>query len=426
MNGDGVKDLGQEAKPPAESVHDAVGAALDASGLESQEPSAEDKAAYAAPEETLTPDQAKAAGLPDAPPKPEAAPAPDAKAAPDPKAAPDAKPADPKGEAKPEGDPKADPLASLMDEAKSRLGTAKPPARLREEDLAMPEEYKASGKEKQAERWGKLQGGYREQTARADALETQLEQVQPMVERFMAFDRTMQGIGATSEQVAAAVDYIGLVNNGNPHSLAQAREMLMAGVAEIDAITGQPSPTVDHVAQHPDLKNAVEKGELTEDYAKQIALARARDQHTQAREQQHRAGEQQRVANEQEAHAVAQASGDIEALDRWLAQNDPAYPAMRPVLEQTLMTLQQAGVPPAQWVPTLVQQRESLRSMAAAPPMAASPNALGGLAGSGNGRVAQLARASSSPTPGNTLPPVGTAQTVEEEISNALARAGLQ
>ena len=400
MNGIGANGAGQEGAEQAatESGLEAIDKALDESTLQHEPSTDEDRAQVAA---------AEAARAGDDPPKGDAATA-DAK----PEATADAKPEEQKDKAPEQAAGAKTPLDELL--APKEAGKAE---RLTEADLAMPEELKGADKAKQAERWGKLQRGWRAEAERADAAEAQVAQYTPQIQRLQQIDATMQEVRAQPAQVSAFVEFLGALNQGN---FTHARQMLVGALGEIDAATGQPSGAVDHVAGHADLKAAVEKGELTEEYAEQIALARAREQQHEDRLAGVAQERQQRGAEDAHAQVYIQARDDLNLLDEHLMHRDPLYQRLRPQLLHAAGQLERSNVDPSAWVAIMTQHYKTARAMLAAGGMATSPNG-----GATPGREEQLARPGALPASGVGAPTVANAASSLEAMDIALRNAGL-
>ena len=412
----GAEAGGQQQEQAQESTLDAVQAALKESTLQFTEPTADEKAR-----------------LDDEKPVDEtAAPAADGTGQP----AKDAKPADGKAaDGKPaDGQPPVDPVRAVrtpLDDLAKDAGKGK--GRLTDEDLALPKEYEGHDKGKLAERWGKLQGGYREQAARADAAEARVAELThesgPLAQ-LEYIQGTMQQIGAQAEQVDTAVEFIGRINSGD---LAGARTMLMEALTLVDAHLGTSSGAVDLVGQNADLKAAVESGAMTEEWAEKMAQMRIRDglaaERAQGAEQSAWEQQQQAQVEDQQAAVLMQASEDVNVLDRHLAATDPEFGRLRPILESTAMQMADNPqmYPPENWVPILMHQYRSLKAMGQAPPMEQSPNGAGGLAHAGNGAGGRQPQFQRPGTSGGTadVTTVANARNELEASQIALRNAGL-
>lgn len=161
--------------------------------------------------------------------------------------------------------------------------------------------------------------------------------------------RMVTDTGATPDQFSMTLDFLGLVNKGDPGSLDKAIDLVQTELQTLCKLRGRELPGVhDPLAEHEDLRAEVESGDLTRKRALEIvqtrtaeSLAAARNQHESQRQQQTEA-QQAAVAQAQEEARVA-----LNDLGAELAK-DPHYAAKFPALKDALATIK-AEHPPHLW-----------------------------------------------------------------------------
>ena len=176
------------------------------------------------------------------------------------------------------------------------------------------------------------------------------------------FVRMVSETGATPEQFGKLLDYqtsITAASRGDLKAAEAAFEMLLPEVQALAGLLGKEIPgIVDPLADHADLRSAVEDGDLNRERALELARLRTQgklqestrtQQDTQARAEQERA-EGVQWLNQFEAHMRA---------------NDPNYEARRPALVALVESIS-ATVPPKQWA----QIVQNAYSRMPAPPVA--------------------------------------------------------
>lgn len=202
--------------------------------------------------------------------------------------------------------------------------------------------------------------------ARFRELRDQAAQVPALQEKALQYDQMLQHItatGATPQQFQSALSYLNIVNNGSPEQLAQMRETLLR---EIDWIDGKIGAKGDVLAQHADLKDAVENGEISREYAVEIARQRSLKQAQQQYVTQ-QTESQQRQQQERDA-AVRAARDQLNSLGQRLQASDPHY-AQR--VQQAMQAFKQRmeSIPPAQWATEFLLDYQAVQM---APPAAAA------------------------------------------------------
>lgn len=173
----------------------------------------------------------------------------------------------------------------------------------------------------------------------------------------------IQDTGATPEQYGSALGYLKAVNSGDPALMAQAFDAMQQEMAWLAKQLGREVPgVVDPLADHADLKAAVDEGEITRKHALELAQARA----MQVRQQQAQQRTQQQTAQQQEQAQVQQ---QLAALETRL-KADPAYQAK---MAQVDFDWIKANVPPAKWAAAVEHQFARAVVAPPAPPAPAKP-----------------------------------------------------
>jgi hypothetical protein len=171
---------------------------------------------------------------------------------------------------------------------------------------------------------------------------TELETVRTQHEDLLGMITDTQ---ATPEQFGQALDYLRAVNSGDPEQIKAALTMVQGELAHLARLAGEPVPGVDLLANHQDLRDAVDIGDISERHALELAAARDQRQAQQQRTQQTR---EQTTQQEQQQAALDQGRADLNALDRELGAGDPAYQAKRAHLITTLKPVM-ARISPLEW-----------------------------------------------------------------------------
>lgn len=162
------------------------------------------------------------------------------------------------------------------------------------------------------------------------------------------FDYLVQGVqatGASPEQYGETLSWLAMFNSNDPKQQEKALELVENVAERLSTLLGKERPSSDPLANHPDLKEAVAKGQCTAQWAKEIARTRNASNFRNELTTTARTEQQQQQAHEQ---ALTQARSDLTALEVELRKKDTQYeqkkaiivPMLKPIFEQ---------LPPAQW-----------------------------------------------------------------------------
>lgn len=161
--------------------------------------------------------------------------------------------------------------------------------------------------------------------------------------------RMVTDTGASPDQFSMTLDFLGLVNKGDPGSLDKAIDLVQTELQALCKLRGRELPGVhDPLAEHEDLRAEVEAGDLPRARAVEIAKTRAAERLAAARSQ-HESQQREQTEAQQRATQAAQEEARV-ALNELGAelQRDPHYAAKFPALKDALATIK-AQHPPHLW-----------------------------------------------------------------------------
>lgn len=227
-----------------------------------------------------------------------------------------------------------DPAAAVVDE----------PAKAVEDEIA-----ERGLKGKAADRFRELANASNEYAPVKAALEQaglKAEDLPVMVQRARNMDEWEAMVSestAQPEQLADAMSLIRAINSDDTDTLQAAYTKLEAELAAIGKRIGREAPGYDPLAEHTDLAEMVEMGDMSREAAQEVVKARALLASQQQRAQQ---GQQQQASQQQAQQAQAAAMAEIESLNAQLKQKDAAGYAQR------VNAIDYAAIkqyPPEQW-----------------------------------------------------------------------------
>ena len=227
----------------------------------------------------------------------------------------------------------------------------KPPEEVADDLLKEPEGLAP----KSSERFQKL----------ANTVRDLQQQVEQRDQAISYVKETFQTNGITAEQFDQAASVIGALNRGD---LDTAEKILVEQLQQIAIAKGRPVGQVDPLSSFPDLRQAVDGLQITEEHALQLARARVMEQ-GQAQRQRQQAEQEQRERAQQEQHQQAQqqvqsALTDIDAFTREMASKDMDWPVIEAKLLPRVQSLLQ-NVPPSQWLNIVKTQYELIKDVSA-------------------------------------------------------------
>jgi hypothetical protein len=148
----------------------------------------------------------------------------------------------------------------------------------------------------------------------------------------------VQGTGATPAQYGETLSWLALFNSRDPAQQEKALELVESVAERLATLLGKERMVGDPLGAHPDLKDAVAKGQLTATYAKEIARTRNGQQFRTELQTGAQNEEQRQAQAQQEERQGRQALTELEAT---LMASDPSYaqkkallvPALRPIMQ---------------------------------------------------------------------------------------------
>lgn len=220
------------------------------------------------------------------------------------------------------------------------------------------------------------------------------------------FDYLIKGVeatGTTPQQYGETLSWLSLFNSRDPAQQEKALELVESVAERLAMLLGKERTVGDPLSAHSDLKDAVAKGQITAQYAKEIARTRNGQQFRTELTTSASKAEQERQAA---ATELATARADLTALEQTLMSSDPQYAAKKAILVPALKPVF-ASIPPSQWKQKFTEAYRNIQVNApAAKPKGAPTN--------------QPLRAGKQPAGGQTKAP----GSMLEAVSGALAGMG--
>lgn len=162
---------------------------------------------------------------------------------------------------------------------------------------------------------------------------------------------------ATPEQYGDALNYLKLINSGDPVLQKQALQIMQQEVAALAKIIGEPVAGVDMLEGHADLQQAVRDNLLLEEHAREIAAAReSKKIATQASTQR----QQTTQAQQAQTQAVANAREELNTVGMQLQKTDPDFARKRDILVPSLKPVFET-MHPSQWAKTFKLAYDNLK-----------------------------------------------------------------
>jgi len=167
----------------------------------------------------------------------------------------------------------------------------------------------------------------------------------------------IQATGTTPEQYGELLTFMSAFNSKDPAQQERALEMIEGVADRLATLLGKERTTSDVLTKYPDLQAAVAKGQVTPQYAKEIARTRAGQAfRTELETSQGQKAEQARAQTQE----LNTARTDLDTLENSLKATDPQYDAKRAALVPILQPIFKT-IPPAQWKGAFEQAYKNLR-----------------------------------------------------------------
>jgi hypothetical protein len=177
------------------------------------------------------------------------------------------------------------------------------------------------------------------------------------------FDYLVNGVqatGATPQQYGETLSWLSLFNagiNGDGAQLEKAYELIETVAERCALLLGKDRNVQDQLAAHVDLQQAVQKGQITPEYAKEIARTRNGQQFRQQLSTTAQAEQEQQTAA---ATELATARSGLSQLEQTLIGTDPSYLAKKAILVPALKPVF-ASIPPSQWVQKFTEAYRNIK-----------------------------------------------------------------
>jgi hypothetical protein len=137
---------------------------------------------------------------------------------------------------------------------------------------------------------------------------------------------------ATPQQYGDALNYLKMVNSGDPTQMEQALTVMQREVEALAKMLGKPVPGVDMLTGHADLQQEVTDGRISQERAEELAAARHRQSIQTHQVQQRQQAQQSTAASDA---AIAQGRAELNAVGVELS-SDPNFAAKNAVLVAAL------------------------------------------------------------------------------------------
>lgn len=224
-------------------------------------------------------------------------------------------------------------------------------------------------KERSAARFRELTAEVKELAPIREALKSagieDLADIPKIVERAKAGEDMISMVmetGMDARQYGMVLDYGKYVSGamkGDRDSAEKALELAQAEVIALSKALGKEVTGVyNPIAEHTDLAEALENGEITKQHALEVANARSQKNSVQQVQQQNTQKQEQESA---QAQGIAHLNG-FEAH----MQSDPQWAAKRPILNAMVANIRQT-LPPNQWLASTQQAYAMIPDVAQAP-----------------------------------------------------------
>lgn len=218
--------------------------------------------------------------------------------------------------------------------------------------------------------------------------------------------QSISSTGMSGEELGTMLTYARLVHSDKVEDKRTAFNFLQAELRGLALQLGETSAGVDFLADHPDLKERVEAGTLTDTDARELVLSRER---TKANE----AAVTRQNETEQEAQAAhAKGNADLTELGRTLQAMDPLYTRKMTVLGSQLKA-ELSKLHPTKWVEHVRKSYAEFK-LPAAPP---APNN-GGTPPAGDSEKPQPLRPNKQPSGDGAKQPTSAREALDAALGS--------
>lgn len=216
---------------------------------------------------------------------------------------------------------------------------------------------------KAQERFQALANTNKELTSKLEAVSSlvggNLEAVAPMLQSVQALQQTFQEHGVRQEQFEQGMQVIGMINRGD---LEGAQRFMQEQLRLISLATGKPVGAVDSLAGHPDLREAVDNLQMTQEHAMEVARARMVQNNTQQMQQRQQQEERQQQESRQ---AIQQGQLAVDKFCKAQMSTDLDYAKIEPILLKKIQGGLLQGIPPNAWAGIVQKTYELIKETSA-------------------------------------------------------------
>jgi len=167
----------------------------------------------------------------------------------------------------------------------------------------------------------------------------------------------LQATGTTPEQYGEVLSFMALFNSTDPAQQTKALELLDGVADRLSMLLGKDRAASDPMKDHADLKDAIAKGKITPEYAREVATTRNSNKFRGELTTAHSTATAEANAKAEELQT---ARSDLNTLENTLKATDPQYGAKRAVLVPILKTIFKS-LPPSQWKAKFEETYKTIR-----------------------------------------------------------------
>lgn len=169
-----------------------------------------------------------------------------------------------------------------------------------------------------------------------DIAKEKTAEVEKVTTDFNYLIQGVQATGATPAQYGETLSWLALFNSRDPAQQEKALELVESVAERLATLLGKERVVGDPLGAHADLKDAVAKGQITAQYAKEIARTRNGQQFRGELTQQATVEQQRQQQAQQEEQ---QARNDLAQVEATLSASDPQYAQKKALVVAALKPL---------------------------------------------------------------------------------------
>lgn len=175
----------------------------------------------------------------------------------------------------------------------------------------------------------------------------------------------LRATGTTPAQYGEVLSWLSLFNSGDPAQQEKALELVESVADRLATLLGKERKLGDPLAGHADLANAVAQGQMTKEWARQLAVQR---NSTKFKGDLTASRRQTETTQQQQQRELAQARTELNTLEDRLRKSDPRFEEKRAIIVPALRKAFQK-LSPTEWATTFEEAYKGVKL----PPRAKSP-----------------------------------------------------